>query len=639
MDLNHLFKSLDEKNRLTAIFLFLFRSEVPLKAEILAQELDVSVRTIKNDIKDLKEILAGSSISIQSKPYYGYSLLVSDPLVTAMIKDRYQIYLPKTVEDDFGQRVNDILRYFCAYNDYIKTFDLQEWMYLNQSNLLTKELNVVRELALDYGLKLEYRPHYGMRISGDPFRKILLIVRLYRNFNIQERRRFQVAIYDKLFSSFDLYFDEIKETILSVIEKTRFDFTDIYLQRFVIMILLIRNIKETRLFVSLDLPRGIFEHEMTLEYQLIQKISAKLKEKDRFFDFNQEEKIFLTYYAIMSIDLYRFIDCTYENYRSLFVLTSKISLAIMDLGTKLFQIPMDKDNTTYKDLFKIVLPISMKIQLAISDDVDFGYEALFNQSILTRFVDRIACFFKQEYSYILSDREEFKFLKIFEGHFNRIELKARRLNLAIIALDSRIDTQQIKFNIQNNYHHLVKRIYTRSLYEFDHAETNFDYYLCASYGKYMNIDYRPIYYYSDNMNEKEYVESLNQVFIKAYGYNEVLPTIKVITIDKKYRYEAFKAAEMMDPELEYLDAMISYDFNISCFITFNASADSFLIYTTQSNSNVENVNDYYFLVMALNINQNLEKLKMILNVLQRIASQPSKIKTIYQADFTYEKLF
>jgi lichenan operon transcriptional antiterminator len=107
-------KFLDEKPRHKALFLLLFRADDYLTSEELADQLKVTSRTIKTDIKQLKEEIDSPEMAIVSKRSLGYKMEILEKEYENKIKEFYQIFPSTTIESEFDHRVNYIVRCFLA---------------------------------------------------------------------------------------------------------------------------------------------------------------------------------------------------------------------------------------------------------------------------------------------------------------------------------------------------------------------------------------------------------------------------------------------------------------------------------------------------------------------------------------------
>lgn len=634
---------LNDNIRFKALFLLLLRSEGYIKSDVLANYLNVTARTIKNDLKLLKLELYKIGIDLISKQSKGYYLKIDDKENESFLKEYFQIYQPTTIDNDFDTRVQYILRRILTSEGPIKLENLQDELWVNINNSLRKELNGAKKILLSYNLKLLVRPHYGMYIEGNNFNKTMLIVRMYKFFNKDSTPNFGIESFESLFKCDENEKNSIRKMLFNTLTKSRIVFSDIYAERFIVYIIYLRNQYLNNEFIDLEIPNINFNYKITDEYKLVFELIQELKEKLLGFNFSENTIRFLTYIAIISSDLYRFKDCTKEKYDMILEQAEEIRNFMVSKFSEYLQINIFNDYTCIKDLLKIVLPISLKIELYISDDVDLGFynmESMQSQPILLYFMDKLSIEFYKKYKYIFSKREKYLIFNVFLGMVNRIILPHSKLNLVIIAIDGRLSTQHLKFNLKHYFSEFIERIETKVLYELESMEVqDYDYYLCTDYGKNMNIPYSPIYFADQGMTESEYVESLNQVFFDSFGYDKVMPKISFNEIKGRYKFEIFPIEDYLKKNKKYEQITIDNENEIQVYLNLNSDKDEFTIFYFENEDDITLHCEKYFLIIDLEINENQYKLKMLLNVLNKIAEKREILLNLCKNKFTEYKYF
>lgn len=634
---------LDKNNRFKALFLLLLRSNDYKKSSILGDELEVSSRTIKNDIKILKKELSQIDIEIIAKQSKGYKLEISNKEFEGDLKEYFKIYQSSTIDNEFDTRVQYIIRKLLVSKTPVKVEIFQKELYVG-NNSLSKELSSIKQILSNYKLKLITRPHYGIFIEGSEANKTLLIVRLYKYFDKRATPDFGITLYNQLFHCEDGEKEKIREIFYNTITKSRIVFSDIYAERFIVYLIYFRNKNLGNTITLLNLPCIEFNYKVSSEYKLIYEIIQKLKTQFSGFDFSEEIIKFLTYIAVISTDLYRFIDCTKENYDSLIELAETCRNYLLKKLSEYLQIDIFNDYTYIKDLLKIMLPISLKIKLDVSDDVDLGLynmKSVENKPILLYYINKLSNDFFNKFGYSFSKREQHLILNTFLGMINRIVLSHRKLHLLIIAIDGKLSTQQLKFNLLHYFSEYIEKIETKVLYELEAtANKIYDYYLCTNYGKNLNITYSPIYFAKEGMTEFEYIDSLKHIFFGSYEYNNTLPEISFIEMDSKYKFDIFPIEEYLQKIYEYEQLSIQGENNIKIFFNFNSDIEEFKIFYFPDTVDSTIKYEQFFIVVNLFINKNQQKLKMILNVFDKITENKKLLSYFCQKhEGTYDNFF
>lgn len=644
MDLHDALLFLDTNPRYKALFLLLLRAEGFKTSEALGLELGVSSRTVKTDLQNMRRDLQKLELQLLSKPSKGFLLLIKNPDLATELKEYFQIYQAETLDTDFDMRVQYILRRLLTSEAAVKVEALEEELCLSVNNSLTRELQQAKKKLSGYRLELRVRPHYGLSITGKRFAKIMFLVRLYKLFNKGVSPQYFIDDYNKLFSCSKDNKEIIRSLFCSVIKKYRIVFSDIYAERFVMYLVYFLNQAKCGQARELELPVLAFRYQVTEEFALVQELLNRLYKRLPSWKASEQELLFLTYIALMSTDLYRFRDCTEANYDSLYPLANTVeNFVLKSFGTYL-QIDMFHDYTCTKDLLKIILPISLKILLGISDDVDLGFRNLQSMEYRPVFkvlLGRLCQDFSQWYHYLLSEREQYLIFLTILGLLNRIKLPHSRLNLAIIALDGRLSTQQLKFNLQRYFMDFIEKIETKVLYELHSMpECTYDYYLCMEYGKNMNIPYKPIYYAREGLRESEYVESLNQIFFAAYNYDKILPAIELFQLEESYRFAVFPVHKFLESEISYAHCALGAKKEIQVYFRLTCQQEHIRLFYFENAEAMTIYSEKYFLIIELDIKNDIFKLKMFLNWLDRIAENPEGLaKICLKKQVSFENFF
>ncbi|PXW92222.1 lichenan operon transcriptional antiterminator [Streptohalobacillus salinus] len=153
------------QNRINTILQELIAKDEPMTGDALAALLDVSSRTIRDDIKQLDYALADQGAYIKSTRGLGYTLIIED-------EHAFRLYLQRFTqseqEDDFtqpDQRVRYLIHRFLLAEQYLKLDDLIEEMHISRSTIQS-DLRQVKEQLRPYDLILHHKPNYGLKLQG-----------------------------------------------------------------------------------------------------------------------------------------------------------------------------------------------------------------------------------------------------------------------------------------------------------------------------------------------------------------------------------------------------------------------------------------------------------------------------------------
>jgi lichenan operon transcriptional antiterminator len=162
------------------------------------------------------------------------------------------------------------------------------------------------------------------------------------------------------------------------------------------------------------------------------------------------------------------------------------------------------------------------------------------------------------------------------------------------------------------------------------TEKNYDYYLCSSYGKNMNIPYRPIYFADDSLSETEYVDSLKEIFYKSYNYKQYLPEP---VFQKEKNIITFQEGQE-DIVLLQGNTKIKFRFELA------ADKEEIKIFQNFEVAQKKNNPSDLFVDVKVNISGNKQKLRMLINFVNSVSKDPLKLSAIFDGKVKgYDELF
>lgn len=147
-----------------------------LTADVLAQTMHVSSKTVRNQIKSLNEELAEYGARVESKHGTGYRLIADDSERIVQLEQLlWNREIQKTlIPDSSEERVHYLMEYLLGAEDYVKLDGLSETLFISKKTL-TGNLKEVESILREYHLSLERKPNYGIRIVGREFNRRLCI--------------------------------------------------------------------------------------------------------------------------------------------------------------------------------------------------------------------------------------------------------------------------------------------------------------------------------------------------------------------------------------------------------------------------------------------------------------------------------
>ncbi|MCP9298043.1 transcriptional regulator LicR [Bacillus halotolerans] len=151
--------------RLREILRLLMAAEVPVTSSVFAAHLHVTTRTVRNDIKELQDVISGHGALVQSVRGSGYKLRIHDEQTfRTLLQDVFQQKkgLPVFPEE----RITYLMKRLLLADHYLKLDELAEELFISKSTLQT-DLKEVKKRLLPYRIVMETRPNYGFKLRGD----------------------------------------------------------------------------------------------------------------------------------------------------------------------------------------------------------------------------------------------------------------------------------------------------------------------------------------------------------------------------------------------------------------------------------------------------------------------------------------
>ncbi|WP_370749460.1 transcription antiterminator [Eubacterium sp.] len=147
--------------------------------------LNITDRTIRNDILEINDTLSAYGALVKLKRNYGYYIEITDD-------EKYSDFL-KTFEhsddkkmniDTSEERIKYILNELLSSEDYVSMDELSETVFISK-NTLNKYIKTIKNIVNKYDLEYITKPSSGVKIIGseDRIRKLYVEYILSANFN------------------------------------------------------------------------------------------------------------------------------------------------------------------------------------------------------------------------------------------------------------------------------------------------------------------------------------------------------------------------------------------------------------------------------------------------------------------------
>lgn len=268
-----------------------------LTAMDLSLILNVSVRTVKSDIRELKMKFKDSELKILSKPGKGYGIKIKDKELREYLESLNTSNSIRQINEFYNnnyERIFYIIRRLLTAHDFIKLESLADEVFVARSTV-NQDMKEVKRLLSQYDLKIISKPNYGIMLEGTESNKRLCMAEYLfhnkvglKNPYINDRFAFAKNEYSKL--------KIIERVLREVCQEEKINLSDFSYKNISIHILItiLRNDLGFNVTISDAFMTRIQSNEI---YKATQKICTKL-EKELNFVFKEEEIA----YIFMHID-------------------------------------------------------------------------------------------------------------------------------------------------------------------------------------------------------------------------------------------------------------------------------------------------------------------------------------------------
>lgn len=145
----------------------LLNDNVVIPVEDLAENLQLSPRSVRNIISSLKKDGEVAGFNIQTISKQGYKLTIFDAeKYRTFCQHQYQLHSYQAGGTNKLTRIYEELYFLLQQNDYITIEKIANLMEVSR-NTIINDLQKMREILAEENLQLESRVHYGVIVTGD----------------------------------------------------------------------------------------------------------------------------------------------------------------------------------------------------------------------------------------------------------------------------------------------------------------------------------------------------------------------------------------------------------------------------------------------------------------------------------------
>ncbi|ALA40241.1 DeoR faimly transcriptional regulator [Paenibacillus peoriae] len=316
----------------------------------LAERLEVTERTIRDDLKKLDSMLNEYGAYLESKRGSGYTIRVDD-------REKYHFFADESQEEtEVSQRLpgapEERIRYelFKLLNarEYVKMEDLADELYISRATM-NNDSKIIRRILEDYSLTLRTKPGHGVKVIGEE-KSIRYCLAEYADVRDEEGQRSDMPLeQQQLFQGLDL--SQIRTIILKHLRSVGTKMADLALKDLIThLAVMVLRVKEghglERFEAVVGSPRDI------------ELASAMLREMEEAFGITCPEGEFD--YVLLHIVSKKMAETEWERLQS-----DRLFLAVRGMLTfvyERFTYDLRDDERLSKDLFVHLKPMLTRLE-------------------------------------------------------------------------------------------------------------------------------------------------------------------------------------------------------------------------------------------------------------------------------------
>ncbi|GAA0735976.1 BglG family transcription antiterminator [Clostridium oceanicum] len=309
----------------------------------LSKKYGVSERTIRSEIKVIKEYLSKRELTLKNINNKGY-LICKDKRIDIekieAIKKKLLSNKNDSIPNTSKDRVVYILRRFLLSNDYIKISDLVSELYVSKTTI-SADIRLVKEKLKEFDLNMKNKSHHGLKVIGkeENVRRCILKYSLDSSENSIYKKTFKLE--NNALKDIDI--NKIERIIKEEVKRVNFQIYDIFLNNLIIHIAITirRIIDNCYVQCDINVENKNLDKDILLSNNIITRLSDEFN-----IDFPESEKKYILVHIagkkitniVESEDI--FSDATY-------ILTNRL----LGLATQVYHYDFISDHILRKDLY------------------------------------------------------------------------------------------------------------------------------------------------------------------------------------------------------------------------------------------------------------------------------------------------
>lgn len=442
-----------DHKRMLEIIKILSNSDKPINAGSICKTLNVTPRTLRNDIRESKDELAQNGMEILSKHVVGYWLVIHDETLyyqylhrTMKEASHNQLLVPVYPED----RINYLIRLFLTEDDFLKTEDLSDKLFVSHSTL-SNDLKEVRARLKYFQLDLESKPGYGLRITGSELHRRSAIAQYLFHTESDD-----IKTIHSMNTNHEQ--EQISAILYQTITEENFHLTDAGFQGLVIHLMItLMRLKED----AVSVPSQYFHTiQSSKEYQIATKLRHRLEESFHVILPEIEVYYIAIHLSSKQAAQYHELKTNYESLldETLEIIRQKFRIDLM------FDMDLRTSLSLHLEPMMKRLKYGMLIQNPLLERIKSENPTAFEMSVILSDV------IHKQYGYNMSDTEIGYIALHFALAIQRYNEKGAKKNVIIICASGRGSSQILLYKIRTRFRDNIGSIYTTQLYDLPNID-------------------------------------------------------------------------------------------------------------------------------------------------------------------------
>ena len=257
--------------------------DAPVSLQVFTDQFHLSLRSIQTDIAEIKETIKEHGLYIENNKNCICMSITNQETANIFMNSIIQDYNLNQFFEDQSSRISYIISRLLDSNDYLKSADLADEMYISRSQI-SNDIKLAKNMLSSYHLTLISKPYYGIKIIGKE--------NDIRNYIIQEKLKIKNLVCDEITHSFNSHehIDDINNIVIKILTHSHYIISDIALQNLILHIVTAVNRIKSGHLIHMDSLNisPVYAHVIEISKNILEKCADIYN-----FEFNDDEIFFL----------------------------------------------------------------------------------------------------------------------------------------------------------------------------------------------------------------------------------------------------------------------------------------------------------------------------------------------------------